>query len=283
MRPRIAALLACYNRKATTLASLARLEQQRTTAELEIFLTDDASADGSGEAVRACFPRVHLLCGSGNLFWGGGMRRAFAAALEQDFDFYLWLNDDTALDPDAVARLLAAQERVAGDGTAPAIVVGSTRDPRTGAITYGGVARASRFHPFKYRLLSPGEPPQPCHTMNGNCVLIPREAAARVGNIGSEFGHGMGDFDYGLRARRAGCGIWVAPGTVGTCARRSPAGGLRDPRSSLRESLRVMFSPKGLPPGEYLVYARRHGGPLWPIYWALPYVRAIFSGLFARA
>lgn len=282
MPPRIAVLLACYNRKATTVASLRGLERQRTTAELAVFLSDDASPDGTAEAVRAAFPRVHVLEGDGELFWGGGMRLAFAAAMAQDFDFYLWLNDDTLLDDDALARLLAAHDQVRRGRSEPAIVVGSTRDPRTGALTYGGVVRASRFHPLKYRLLPSGGPPQPCHTMNGNCVLIPRAATALAGNLSPEFRHSMGDFDYGLRARRAGCGIWVAPGTVGTCARNSVAGGFRDPSRSLRHRWRAVLGQKGLPPRQYLVYARRHGGPLWPLYWALPYARVILNSCAPR-
>ncbi len=282
MRPRIAVLLACHNRKAATLSSLARLQEQDTAAQLEVFLVDDASSDGTAEAVRARFPQVRMLRGSGQLFWCGAMRRALATALERDFDFYLWLNDDTTLDLDAVRRLLEAHEGIAGKGSQPAIVVGSTRDPRTGEPTYGGVVRASRLHPLKYRLLAPGAEPRPCHSMNGNCVLIPRDAAARAGNLSPEFSHGIGDFDYGLRARRAGCGLWVVPATVGTCARNSAEGGFRDPRLPWRERLRAMFSRKGLPPGEYLAYARRHGGPLWPFYWALPYAHTVVACLFRR-
>jgi GT2 family glycosyltransferase len=277
----IAALLTSYNRKATTLASLDRLFSQQTTAELTVFLVDDNSPDGTADAVQKQFPQVRLLPGDGNLFWCGGMRCAFDAALKEGFDFYLWLNDDTLLEPDAVARMLAAYQSLAAENER-AIVVGSTRDPQTGVHTYGGVVRSSRIHPNKYRLQEPGDKPLPCDTMNGNCVLIPSAVAAVVHSLSPEFQHGMGDFDYGLRARKAGCAVWVAPGYIGDCAANGASGGFEDARLAMYSRWRHMMSNKGLPPREYLVYMRRHGGSGWPLYWAMPYVRVIVSSLFAR-
>ena len=279
---RIAALLTCYNRKATTLACLARLIKQELTDELTVFLVDDNSPDGTGEAVRAQFSQVRVLQGDGALFWCGGMRRAFDAALREDYDFYLWLNDDTLLEPDAVARLLSSYEEIAAKGCESAIVVGATCDPRTGAHTYGGVVRSSLIHPLKYRLLEPGDDPRQCDTMNGNCVLIPRSVAAVVQNLSPEFRHGIGDFDYGLRARKAGCTVWGAPKYIGTCARNDVDGGFLDPRLPLRNRWRHMMSSKGLAPGEHLVYARRHGGAFWPFFWVLPYIRIVLSSLRAK-
>jgi GT2 family glycosyltransferase len=222
---------------------------------------------------------VRVLQGNGNLFWCGGMRLAFDAALKDDFAFYLWLNDDTLLESDAVARLLVTHQSLAAAGNERAIVVGSTRDPQTGELTYGGLVRSSRIHPLKYRLLKPGDKPIRCDTMNGNCVLIPRAVAAVVHNLSEEFRHGIGDFDYGLRARKAGCTVWIAPGYIGTCGWNDMTGGFLDPRSPLRKRWQHMKSDKGLPPGEYLTYARRHAGGLWPLFWALPYVRVVLGAL----
>jgi len=90
--------------------------------------------------------------------------------------------------------------------------------------------------------------------MNGNCVLIPRSAAERVGNLDARFTHRMGDLDYGFRARRAGCALWIAPGYVGTCAANAPA----DETLPVRERWRRLLGPKGLPPREWWVFTWRH-------------------------
>jgi len=276
---RIAALITSFNRKATTLACLARLFEQKAPGELRVFLTDDNSRDGSAEAVRAEFPQVRVLAGDGNLYWCGGMRVAFREALKENFDFYLWLNDDTLLESGAIARLLEAYRRIRAEGSNRPIVVGSTRNAKTGAPTYGGVIRSSRVHPLKYRLVTPGDEPIQCDTMNGNCVLIPRAVAVEVGNLSSEFRHSVGDFDYGLRARKAGCTIWAAPGFAGTCSWNNITGGFLDAELPLGKRWRHMMSSKGLPPREHLLFARRHAGMFWMFFWVLPYLRIVFGSI----
>jgi GT2 family glycosyltransferase len=271
-RPRISVLLTCHNRAARTLTCLRSLANQAdpSQAELEIVLVDAGSTDGTPEAVAEHFPQVTLVRRGPDLFWNGGMRVALAHAHERHPDLYLWLNDDVELDPDALARLLTTHERLAADGRPPSIVVGSTRDPETGQLTYGGVIRPDRWRPMLYERVRPGEHPLPAETMNGNCVLVPREVVTRIGNLSPAYTHGMGDYDYGHRATRAGCEVWVAPGTIGTCS-RNPA---RPRAGSFDEHRRQATSPTGgLPPTEWLTFARRWAGPLWPIYGLSPYVR----------
>ena len=58
------------------------------------------------EAIGTCFPNVNLVQGSGDLFWNQGMRLAWNTAIKvRDFDFYLWLNDDTIIDREGLLKL----------------------------------------------------------------------------------------------------------------------------------------------------------------------------------
>jgi GT2 family glycosyltransferase len=268
---RVAAVLAAYNRRELTLACLRSLRAQRPPAvTLDAFVLDDASSDGTSEAIAERFPEVTVLHGNGKLYWNGGMRRAFAAAIAGDYDYYLWMNDDTRLDDGALAVLLDTERRLREHGEEAVIVAGSTRHPDTGELTYGGVVQPYRWRPLKSVLVEPGDAPRPCDTMNGNATLISRAVVRRVGNIDPAFVQQMGDFDYGLRARAAGCSVWVAPGTIGTCAshpRRRPG------EQPLSEELRRLWSTKELSPGPWAVYSRRWAGRLWPVYWLSPYVR----------
>lgn len=281
---RIAALLTCHNRRASTLLALRRLFAQEVseTVKITVFLVDDGSDDGTGAAVASEFPRVRLLQGDGSLFWSGGMRLAFNEAAKTDFDYYLWLNDDTLLDRNAIASLLMTHRELTQRRENCSIVVGSTYDPETRKLTYGGVVRTSPVHPFKFRLLEPVAEPRPCATINGNAVLIPREVARRVGNISRGFTHSMGDFDYGLRARRLGCTLWVAPGYVGSCRRNGVANTWMDTSLPFSQWMRRCLSMKGLPPREYRRFVQAHGGPLWPLFWSMPYVRVALTWARAR-
>lgn len=257
--------------------ALRRLFAQQLPAntELTAFLLDAGSSDGTADAVRSEFPQVRLLRGDPSLFWNAGMRVAFGEALREDFDHYILLNDDTNLYPDALVRLLASYHELRRRGEERPIVVGSTQDPTTHELTYGGIVRTSRFYPFRYRRAVPGETSLPCNTINGNFALIPREAAKVTGNLNPAFTHSMGDHDYGLRARKAGCSLWIAPGYIGTCARNDIRGTWQDEHLSFRERWRKLNGPKGMPPREYLSFTRLHGGPLWPIVWLYPYARAL--------
>lgn len=281
---RVVVLLTCHNRREETLACLHRLAAQERTADVQIdvILVDDGSSDGTAEAVHAAFPAVTVLKGDGSLFWNGGMRLAFARALARGYDYYLWLNDDTRLHSGALTRLLSAHEEALRTDGRPAVIVGSTCDAESGALTYGGVRRSSRWHPLRYALVPPGPVSLACDAMNGNCVLIPHAVAQQVGNLDPRFTHGIGDYDYAQRVRRAGFRVLVAPGFVGTCSRNSPGGGWQDTRLPLRVRWAKMRGPKGLPPRDWMAYARRYAGALWPVYGSLPVLRLVWTAAKAR-
>ncbi len=122
-----------------------------------------------------------------------------------------------------------------------------------------------------------------CDTCNFNCVLVPRDVAVRVGNLDAAFTHRMGDFDYGLRARHAGCSLWVAPGYVGECFANSGKGLWVEDAIGARELWRRLLGPKGLPPREWLVFTSRHFGPLWPAHFVWPYLKNAWRAARARA
>ncbi len=278
----IAALLTCHNRREHTLECL---ESLRATAipgiTVDVHLVDDASNDGTAVAVASAYPEVEISRGSGDLFWGGGMRLAFTRAVPARPDHVLWLNDDVVLDPNALERLLTTYATLCAERQPLSVVVGSTRDPQTGATTYGGVRRTSRLRRMAFAPVAPTDTPQVCDTMNGNVVLIPRSVYSVVGNMDERFTHGGGDTDYGLRARSTGCQVYLAPGHVGTCSVNPRVGTFRDETLSRHERLRLVASPKGLPVVEWTALCRRHGGPLWPVLALSPYVR-IMAGRRSR-
>jgi GT2 family glycosyltransferase len=278
---RVAAVLAAYNRRDLTLACLRSLrDQQVPGVAVDTFALDDASSDGTAAAIAEEFPEVTLLQGDGKLYWNGGMRRAFAAAMAGDYDYYLWMNDDTELDDGALAVLLDTERQLCRQNHGAVIVAGSTRHPDTGELTYGGVVRPHRWRPMRTELVEPGVTPRPCDTMNGNATLISRAVVRRVGNIDPAFVQQMGDFDYGLRARAAGCSVWIAPGTVGICASHPER---RPGEKPLGDELRQLWSIKELTPRSWAVFCRRWAGRLWPLYWLSPYVRRGVRLILERA
>ena len=94
---KISVLLTCHNRKEKTLICLRKLfEQDVRNVEFDVFLVDDGCTDGTAEAVREEFPKIHIIQGDGSLFWNRGMCLAWEEARKNGaHDAVLWLNDDT--------------------------------------------------------------------------------------------------------------------------------------------------------------------------------------------
>jgi GT2 family glycosyltransferase len=272
---RVAVILTCFNRRETTLNCLRALSQQ--TKKADVYLTDDGSSDGTSDAVSKQYPEVKILQGNGNLFWVGGMRLAFESAMRGNYDYYLWLNDDTILESDTLERLLTIHQQLKLQGRFDSIVVGSTKDPITGQASYGGAVKSSKWYSNKYNFVGASQSLQECDTMFGNCVLIPNSVASKVGNIDKAFIHSLGDLDYGLRAKNKGCSIWVAPGYVGTCSKNSIKNSWVDTKLSTLERLKKVTHIKAFPLKPWTVFCSRHSGFMWLIYWFLPYLRAMIG------
>lgn len=274
---RIAVLMACYNRRAKTVECLQRLAiaARQAAVEYQLFLFDDGSTDGTTDAVKTLEPDAAILRGDGSYFWNRSMNRAFDAAIRVGFPAYLWLNDDTMLQPHAFSLLLSARDSVASDD---AIVVGAISDPETGKTTYGGARYVSpRFRPFLCTVVHPGPEPKDVDVLNGNVVLIPDGIARRLSNLDPVFEHGMGDTDYSMRARKLGIRILLTAGFVGVCSRNSLKGTHRDKALPLPQRVRQIFSRKGLPWRSWLTMCWRHGGILWPVHFLWGYTKVILG------
>lgn len=264
---RIAVMATCHNRRPQTLASLRALHHSagQAGAPIQVFLTDDGSADGTSDAVMAEFPDTKIIQGSGSMFWAAGMRAAEDEAVTSKPDYYLWLNDDTVADPEAVAVLLTTSRDLGG-----CIVVAALRDPTSGVQTYGGRVRVGR-HPQRFALMPVSDQVQFADTFNGNLVLIPARVRQAVGPIDGSFPHAYADDDYGLRATELGIPIVQAPNTLGTCARNPP----RQTPDGVVARWHAVQSPKGTPWSAQARYLRRHGDWWWPALLAAGHLRKV--------
>lgn len=276
---RIAVLLTCYNRKATTLQCLQLLFlQQPKNWLLEAYLVDDCSPDGTGQAVKEAYPAVHVLNGTGQLFWAGGMRMAWQAAAEKDYDGYLWLNDDTYLRAGALEQL-SVDWRMLEKQNKIGLIVGSFFDTkRNEHISYGALTAQGK------RVAPNGSPQYFDGAMGGNCVLVPREVFLRVGNLYHEFSHGIADYDYAYMVRKAKLGTYVASSVLGYCsANKKYADRLSVIRKMpLAERIGFFYSPKGGALREYCIFKRRHWGSRWIISWLNCWLKILFPTIFLR-
>lgn len=285
MMNKVAVLLTCFNRKDKTLECLARLKNQTDMLHISpsIYLVDDGCTDGTGEAVSHEFPDVNIIQGNGALYWNGGMRLAWSHSLEKGYDFYLWINDDSLIYPDSLSRIVETYYKLLKNGAHVGAVLGTMIDPVDKKPTYGGRLRNSRFNPVSFgAVLNPGSNPVHCDFVNGNFTLIPAISVNKIGILSDTYTHSMGDFDYGLRLKKAGFDCWVAPGVYGECEKNSKSRGCRDATLSVTERVDKMHNLAQLPPvNEWMHFIRLHGGYAWPLLWVRAWVRGQFPFIWA--
>jgi GT2 family glycosyltransferase len=273
----IAVLLTCFNRKEKTLACLNALfnaskEEQHLT--IDVFLVDDGSTDGTGEAVKNEFPNVEVITGNGNLFWNGGMRLAWDVASKNNYNYYLWLNDDTLISGLALGEMFECYEQARQNNEKPAIIVGACMaSGDSGKFSYGGRSESGP--------VLPNGSLQACKYINGNIVLVPKEIFDNLGNLSADYTHAMGDIDYGLRALKKGYNLYTTRNYVATCTPNDmPA--WHDPKVPLQTRWKLVHSPKGLNLKEYNRFRQKFWGRKWIVYAMKVYLKVIFPQMYNR-
>jgi len=265
----VAVLLTCFNRREKTLNCLQRLQSQilPPNHQIHIFLVDDGCTDGTGDAVRTAFPDVRVIQGTGSLYWAGGMRLAWSTAAQTHPDYFLLLNDDTEIVPDAVSTLLG----IAVSPATKIIAVAAIVDPATGAPTYG--AQHTGIRPTTDAM---GRKTG-CNTFNANCILIPKAVHEIIGMLDEAYTHGMADPDYAYRAHASGINIIETAEPLGSCERNEFAGTWKDTSLTRVARWRLINRPTGLPAREWWIYCRRHLGPAAPRIFLGPYLRILLQ------
>ncbi len=252
----VAAILTCFNRREKTLACLNALFQNTIVNDmvLEVFLVDDGSTDGTSEAVKASFPSVNVIKGSGDLFWNRGMHKAWTeASKKKQFDYYLWLNDDTFIFPNALSLFREAANETKGQ----AIIAGTTMSEKTRKLTYGGFSFEAS------QLLQPNGQLQKCKFFHGNVVLVPKAVFDVLGPHDPVFHHAIGDFDYGLRALKNKIPSYILTDFVAYCEDHETLPKWCLPQVPLKKRFNALYSPLGNShPYFFFVFDYRHKGLL---------------------
>ena len=245
--------MTCHNRREKTLTCLDALFTNTLPDgfALTVFLVDDGSTDGTTAAVLEKHTSVNIIHGDGTLYWSGGMRLAWAAAAERQFNYYLWLNDDTYIFINAIEKMIESARQT----ESRAIICATVCSKVSGEITYGGKLRwQENYH-------IPNNQLQECEIVSGNCVLVPEYVFRLIGSIDEKFVHAIGDWDYGLRAVDNGIKCFVAPKILGTCESNPCLPKWCLPEIPLKQRIRSLYSPLAIAqPWPYSIYVLRHFG-----------------------
>jgi GT2 family glycosyltransferase len=216
--PRVSAIVVSYNTRDDLLRCLLSLGTE-AGLPLETTVVDNASTDGTVDAVRARFPDVHLIANATNLGFSRANNLGLRAARGE---FVLILNSDCEVRPGAVAALGAILEarpdvaivgpRTVGTDGAPQVSFGPSLTPlaewRQGRLVRGvkaGDADALR----RARALADHE--QEPDWVSASCFLARKAAIDAVGGFDETFFLYEEDVDLCVRVRQAGGRILYTP------------------------------------------------------------------------
>lgn len=181
--------------------------------EVEAWVVDNASNDGSADMVAAEFPGVRLIRNQENLGFARANNQALALARG---DWLLLLNPDTALPAGALGTLVEVFDRHPGAGAVGLALVNPDGSPQPSCHAFPGVVNMTleslglRHVALKFGFGTPTEAPAPrggegeVDWVSGACLCLSRAACSAVGGLEERLFMYGEEPDWCWRARRAG-------------------------------------------------------------------------------
>jgi len=216
-RPRVSALIVSYNTRALLLESIASVVDEPA---VETIVVDNASHDGSPQAVAAAFPTVQLIRSETNLGFAAGTNRAAACARGRTL---LVLNPDARIEQGGLDVLLELLDRTPRAALVSPALRFADGARQAAAFRFPGLLQiALDLFPIDRLMDSPlngrevtsaRQPIQIGHPL-GACMLVNRAAWDDVGPLDEGYFMYVEEVDWCRRARQRGWQIWHQPAAV---------------------------------------------------------------------
>jgi len=103
----VSIVIVSFNTVSELLACLASIERSARSVPHEVILVDNASADGTVEAVRARFPAVRLIANDANVGFPKANNQALPLVRGE---YVMFLNPDSSVEPGTLERMVAQLE-----------------------------------------------------------------------------------------------------------------------------------------------------------------------------
>jgi GT2 family glycosyltransferase len=209
----LAILIVSYNTKQDLETCLRSLHDQPPQVSHEIVVIDNASTDGSTDAVRRQFPRVRVIALDAN----HGFARANNEGIRQTAsEHVLLLNSDTVVPAGAIDRLVASMHALAG-----ASIVGPRLVDAAGAPELSFGRMMSPVNEVRQKLIGRFAGRRQLSKMmsrtrevdwvSGACLLVRRRDAEAAGLLDERFFMYCEDVDFCAAVRANGGRVYFAP------------------------------------------------------------------------
>ena len=211
-KPRASIVIPNWNGWHLLKPCLESLDAQDCRDALEVIVVDNASGDGSVEAIREGYPDVRLLVMDENLGFAGGTNAGFAAA---HGEVLIALNNDTEAAPDWASRLLRALERHPDAGmAAPRMMVYDSPTKIHSAGDLYGVDGIPNSRGVWEQFGPPYDQEAYVFGACGGAAAYRREMVEQIGSFDEAFFMYCEDVDLNWRAQLAGYRCVYVPDAV---------------------------------------------------------------------
>lgn len=205
--PLVSIITINYNHPEVTCALLRSLRNV-TYPSVEIIVLDNASPDDSPAIIIESFPEIIFIQSEKNLGFAGGNNLAIRQAKG---DYFLFLNNDTEVDPGFLEPLVAKLESDKAIGAAsPKIKYFNAPD----TIQYSGQADINpytiRSYGYGYGAKDSGQfdMDTPTSFVHGAAMMLPREVIRKVGLMAECYFLYYEELDWGARIKKNGYELW---------------------------------------------------------------------------
>jgi GT2 family glycosyltransferase len=203
--PLVYVIVLSWNGKNDTLECLASL-QQLTYQNARIVVVDNASCDGTVDAIHLAFPNAELIVNASNLRFAEGNNVGIRWSLERRAEYVLLLNNDTVVDPEFLSHLVEAAENKEQIGIAGPKIYYFDDQKRIwfagglikwwrGRVTHIGIREVDNGRYDTTTVVD---------YITGCCMLIKRNVIETIGMLDEQYYIYGEDVDLCIRASRSG-------------------------------------------------------------------------------
>ena len=223
----LAVIVLNWNGGDDTIACLRSVYASDYPGEVVVYVPDNASTDGSPERVQREFPLARVIQNGGNLGFSGGNNPGWRQAIADGAKWVFFLNNDAAVAPDCLRRLVEACQADPTIGAAsPRIFYGVPPQPGDPAPAEGaepkvwfekGICQLDRVSGVDHVAATPEELAAPSYEsplVTGCAMLMRKAEVERTGGFDEGFFAYFEDVDLSLRLRGMGFRCVVVPGAL---------------------------------------------------------------------
>ena len=209
--PLVIAVILNTNHREDTLACLGSLQRQ-DYGNLRVIVLDNASTDGSVEAIQCQYPAVQIIGLTQNLGYAGNNNTGIQAAVAQGADWVYVMNEDIVLAEDSIRQLVCQSQMDPRVGMAGPLVYHFTQ-PTVVQSAGGWMSRT--WQSFHYGQNEPDQgqftQPRPVDWISGCAILVRREVIEQAGMLDERFFYYWEETEWCVRAARHGWKLLFVP------------------------------------------------------------------------